>query len=305
MSSPFDNDRGVGVDAESTEVLAGLQTRVRAVRIDVAVDGGSCESFLVLPMSDGRSRGRRRPGLVVGLHGGPTPPLDEATAVRDAAPWNRAGFAYFAVDYRASGALGADESSRVLRGEDVPGESADARDVWAAFLALEASPHMAFVDPSRIVLYGFSYGAYVLNRWVTSGRLPESVTAAVCHEGVADLRSLDEESLQIQISRRGSTPDENPAHWADASPIERADAVTVRMLLAYGSDSPACAQGRLWRSRLREHGAEVHWLECRGEGHQFSQDGMDMMIGQLERLLQDPASKNRRGPNGEGRSDVP
>lgn len=250
----------------------------------VGVDGGHLTCFLHTPppeVSGGPVAERGRPAIVIGIHGGPTPALDEHAARRDAAPWVEAGFAYFAVDYRASGVLGPDESEKVLSGADVPGTGADARDIGLALTALSESELAQRVDLDRMLLYGYSYGAYVLNRWVTSDSLPESILFAVCHEGVADLRHVDEASLRIQIERRGCAPEECPEHWAEASPIERAEHVEVPMLLVYGENSPSRAQGAAWRDALHAHRVEIFWQELPGEGHVFSRASMRRVIREV------------------------
>jgi dipeptidyl aminopeptidase/acylaminoacyl peptidase len=73
------------------------------------------------------------------------------------------------------------------------------------------------VDPEREFVTGFSYGAYLLNRLV-AGRSPHPFRAAVCWEGVADLRLLTGDSLRIRTRWRGS-PDERPEEWAAVEQI--------------------------------------------------------------------------------------
>lgn len=255
--------------------------------LTVPVDGGHLTCFLITPSReavDGSGEERHRPALVIGIHGGPRPAMDEDAAHRDAVPWVEAGFAYFAVDYRASGVLGPEESAKALSGADVPGAGVDARDVSLAIAALSDSELAHRVDLDRSLLYGYSYGAYVLNRWVTNDSVPGSLRLAVCHEGVADLRQLDASSLQIQTERRGCTPVECPEHWAEASPIERAEYIEVPMLLVYGVDSPSYAQGAAWRDALGAQGIENYWQELPGEGHVFSRAAMGQVVRNVNSL---------------------
>lgn len=262
----------------------------------VPVEGGRLTCFMITPApdsADGLGGERHRQAVVIGIHGGPSPALDEDAAHRDAAPWVEAGFAYFAVDFRASGVLGPEQRAKALSGADVPGAGADAHDVSAAIAALSESQLAHRVDLDRSILYGYSYGAYVLNRWVTNDVIPESIRLAVCHEGVADLRRMDRASMQIQIERRGCTPEACPEHWAAASPIERAERVEVPMLLVYGAESPSYAQGAAWRDALHAQGSENFWQVLPGEGHVFSPEAMSQLVRHVSALADRIGSTGR------------
>lgn len=240
--------------------------------VAAAVAPGVITSYLVTP--PGRAGGAptrgERPPVLVSLHGGPRPPLDPDEVVARAEPWIAEGFAFYAVDYRASEVLGRDAAEASLSGADLPGPGHDADDVVAAVHALAASEVAELVDLASTVLHGFSYGAYVLNRWLVDGEPLAGVRLAVCQEGVADLRTMDHASIAIQAARRGCGPEDDPEHWALASPIERASQVEVPVLLAYGDRSPAYGQGVAWREALTAAGNRPFWHEATGEGHVFS-----------------------------------
>lgn len=247
--------------------------------LHVDTDLGRLHAFLLMPI------GTRGVPLVVGLHGGPRPPLDLEAAQRDARPWIQAGFAYLAADYRASEVLGAAESVRVLSGDDVPGPGDDSRDVQACFEALVALPIAGQLNLNAVVVYGFSYGACVVNRWVTWMGKAVGVQLVVCHEGVADLRTLDEANTLIQAQRRGSTPEQAPEHWSAASPVDRAEQVQLPMVLAYGGASPLREQGLAWRSAVEQASAPVYWHEARGEGHVYSDSALEDLTRYVGRYL--------------------
>lgn len=256
-------------------------------RLDVPTAEGTLHAFLVLPS------GTETPPLVVGVHGGPRPPMDGEIALREAQPWLQAGLAYLATDYRASGVLGQTQQERVLSGADVPGPGADAADVERCVRTLLAGPLSLLVDDSRRIVYGFSYGAYVVNRWVTWAEPHPSIRAVICHEGVADLWTLDDASMQIQADRRGSTPSSAPEHWSEASPIDRADRVRHPMTLIYGDRSPAFAQGQQWRHALENHAVPVTWREFAGQGHVFSTDAMYQVAAGIAAELEEPPEATR------------
>lgn len=240
--------------------------------VDAEVAPGVITNLLVIPPGQtGRATSEiERPPVVVSLHGGPRPPLDPGEVIARAEPWIDEGFAFYAVDYRASEVLGRDAAEASLSGADLLGAGHDAGDAIAAIHALAGSELAGLVDMTSMILHGFSYGAYVLNRWLVDGEPLGGVRLAVCQEGVADLRTMDDASVAIQAARRGCRPEEDPEHWALASPIDRASQVEVPVLLAYGDRSPAYGQGAAWREALAAAGNRSFWHEAAGEGHVFS-----------------------------------
>ncbi|HVL92995.1 MAG TPA: prolyl oligopeptidase family serine peptidase, partial [Acidimicrobiales bacterium] len=94
--------------------------------------------------------------------------------------------------------------------------------------------------------------------------------AAVCWEGVADLRSLDETSLDLQSRWRGGTPDEMPERWSAASPLDRSERVDTPVLLYYGALSNLVGQAGTWSAALRAAGAKAEVVIDPAAGHTFS-----------------------------------
>lgn len=240
--------------------------------VTAEVAPGVITNYLVTPPgpAGGVPSDRRRPPVVVSVHGGPRPPLDPGEVIARAEPWIDEGFAFYAVDYRASEVLGRDAAEAALSGADLPGAGHDAGDVIAAIHALAGSGRAELVDMTSMILHGVSYGAYVLNRWLVDEETLADVRLAVCQEGVADLRTLDEASIEIQAARRGCRPEDAPEYWALASPIDRASQVDVPVLLAYGDHSPVHGQGVAWCEALTAAGNSPFWYEATGEGHLFS-----------------------------------
>jgi dipeptidyl aminopeptidase/acylaminoacyl peptidase len=206
--------------------------------------------------------------LVVDLHGGPQGGLvaGDPDHLTHLGAWCKHGLAAFAPDFRASGILGREAMLAALRGDGLPNHDREALDVLSGVDSLLAA---GLADHQRLFLFGHSYGAYLLNRILT---LDYRFAAAVCWEGVADLRLLD--ALQggsaAQRAWRGGSPLEVPERWAAASPATRAERVRTPLLLLYGQDSMGPTHGVAWFTALRDRGVPCELVLYDGEGHLFS-----------------------------------
>jgi dipeptidyl aminopeptidase/acylaminoacyl peptidase len=206
--------------------------------------------------------------LVVDLHAGPRGGLvagdpDHLTHLR---AWCQRRFAAFAPDFRGSGILGRDAMLAALHGDGLPDHDLEATDVLSGVTSLVTA---GLADPQRLFLFGHSYGAYLLNRILT---LEDRFAAAVCWEGVADLRLLDavQGGSAAQRAWRGGSPLKVPERWAAASPATRAHRVRTPLLLVYGQDSMGPTHGVAWFTALRDHGVPCELVLYDGEGHLFS-----------------------------------
>ena len=200
--------------------------------------------------------------LVVDLHGGPV----GALAVGDPnhlPAWCKQGFAVFAPDYRASGILGREPMLAAFRGERPAGTDPVAGDVLSGIDSLVAE---GLADEAGLFLFGHSWGAYLVNRIVTRDH---RFRAAVCWEGVSDLRLLDSlvGGSAMQRAWRGGSPQEAPERWNRDSPIELVERVRTPMLLVYGDDSELRPQGLAWYTALRDHDVPCSLVVYVGEGH--------------------------------------
>ncbi len=206
--------------------------------------------------------GRRWP-LVVDLHGGPVGGL-AAGDPNHHRVWCEHGFAVFAPDYRTSGILGREPMLAGFRADGLPESDALADDVLNGVESLVAD---GLVDEGELFLFGHSFGAYLVNRIVSRDH---RFRAAVCWEGVADLRLLDSlvGGSAMQRAWRGGSPHEALEQWKLGSPIALVDRVRTPMLLAYGEDSEHLKpQGLAWYTALRDHDLPCALVFYRGEGH--------------------------------------
>ena len=148
--------------------------------------------------------------------------------------------------------------------EELPGEDHEVDTVLAGVDTLVES---GLADEERLFVVGHSYGAYLMNRALTRTR---RFRAAVCWEGVADLRLLDQSSLTMQATWRGGQPHETPERWSAASPIDRSKHVRTPTLLFYGANSSLVAQGQRWHQALLESGVPTRLVVEDGVGHTFA-----------------------------------
>ena len=227
---------------------------VRLVRWEVAA--GTLEGTLAVPVG---GEGGPWP-LVVELHGGPVGAF-QAGDGGYLAEWCARGFAAFRPEFRASGILGPDAMWNAFRGDGLPSKDLEVQELLGGVAALADT---GLVDGERMFVLGHSYGAYLVNRIVTA---EHPFRAAVCWEGVADLRLLTGASLELQTRWRGGAPDDLPDVWAAGSPVERADRATVPVLLAYGERGLAVPQGEAWFAALRRQGVPSAYVVYPDEGH--------------------------------------
>lgn len=187
--------------------------------------------------------------LVVDIHGGPTNGLivgrDHGLEV-----WQQAGFAAIAPEYAAAGVGGAARVADAYLHFGEPDDDPNVQDILSAI----AQARQAGLG-KEVFLFGFSWGAFVLNRLLTTG-IP--YRAAVCWEGVADQRLFGEDSWRRE---RFGTPEQHPERWAKSSPITRAGHVRTPLLLIYGQDGPNAEQGEAWYNALRQAGVPAElWI---------------------------------------------
>lgn len=194
------------------------------------------------------------------LHGGPVGALALGEH-HHAGAWDDPRRATFIPDFPASGICGEAAMLAAFEAIELPEEDHEVDAVLAGIDSLVSS---GTADERRLYLVGHSYGAYLVNRAVTH---THRFRAAVCWEGVADLRSLDPDSLVAQTAWRGGSPLDAPERWSAASPIDRATEVRTPLLLFYGESSNLVSQGEHWYRALREAGVSAELVAEAGVGH--------------------------------------
>lgn len=199
------------------------------------------------------------------LHGGPVGALVIGEQQRVGA-WADRRWATFVPDFPASGSCGEAAMLDAFEASELP---QDDHEVDAVLAGLDELIAAETVDSARQFIVGHSYGAYLVNRALTR---TARFRAAVCWDGVADLRLLADESLAMQSQWRGGSPHDVPERWSAASPIDRVHHVRTPTLLVYGARSPLVGQGEHWREALHSAGVKADLFVQPDSGHTFDAD---------------------------------
>lgn len=176
------------------------------------------------------------------------------------------GYVVFAPDYRGSIGYGRAWRNGVYM--DVGGK--DAKDAWMAGSYLKTLP---YVDPDRIGVWGLSYGGFFTLIAVTDQ--PTLFRAAVDVAGVVDyaMYYTDPYHGGWTVSRIG-TPEQNPAVYAQASPISHLDRLAHPLLVLHGTSDvnvPYLESVRLIDQALKlGKGDLVTFMMYPGEFHYFT-----------------------------------
>ncbi|MGY1591015.1 prolyl oligopeptidase family serine peptidase [Geodermatophilus sp. SYSU D00708] len=168
------------------------------------------------------------------VHGGPEAADDDSYRARRAA-YVDAGYAVVHVNYRGSTGYGSAWRD-ALTGR--PGLT-ELEDVAAVYDALVEE---GFVDPSRALLTGGSWGGFLT--LLGLGTQPERWAAGIAEVPVADyLAAYEDEMEGLRAYDRalfGGSPDEVRDVYVRSSPITYVDAVHAPVLVVAGANDPRC-----------------------------------------------------------------
>ncbi len=200
---------------------------------------------------------------VVQPHGGPTSVTgDEWDGV--AQYFLDKGYAWFAVNFRGSTTYGR-EFERANHG--VWGV-ADTHDCLAAYDHLAT---LDWVDPTRVAIFGASYGSYMALHSVVDD--PDNRFAcAVAKYGDCDiLTSWAQGDLvgRLDLERMMGHPRAARAEYAAGSPIHRIEHLEVPILIAHGEldDRVSPKQSQELVEALRSEGKQFEYVTYPTEGH--------------------------------------
>lgn len=230
----------------------------------VARDDFSLSGYVTRPPNAGATE---HLPMVVVPHGGP-----EARDYYDYDPWVqalvRAGYLVFQPNFRGSGGFGremADAGYRQwgLRMQD------DVLD------GVDALIRQGQVDPSRICIYGASYGGYVA--LYAGARHPELFKCAVSRAGVADLVAMQQAERDLGADtprykywlKAAGDPDKDRKQLIETSPVTYAADYGPPVLLLHGDkdDNVPIKQSKLMKAALDRAGRKVELKIYEGEDH--------------------------------------
>jgi dipeptidyl aminopeptidase/acylaminoacyl peptidase len=148
---------------------------------------------------------------------------------------------------------------------------ADLEDVASAAEYLKTLP---YVDASRLVVFGGSYGGFMT--FIAATKKPDLWRAAVAWVGISDLHKLYAKSMEhfkYYFREQMGDPEKDFALWRDRSAIEFADRLKAKLLMVHGVNDPRCPveQSQVFRDRLLElgkkEGEDFEYVELADEGH--------------------------------------
>ncbi|KZB98721.1 Prolyl tripeptidyl peptidase [Methylobacterium radiotolerans] len=229
-------------------------------------DGLNLISYATLPERAGPSE---RVPLVLVVHGGPTA-RDEFGCNREHQWLANRGYAALSVNFRGSAGFG---KAFVNAAEGEWGRRMDDDLIEAVTWAKDNLP----IDPSRIAIYGASYGGYATLVGLT--RNPDLYACGVDIVGPSNLETLLEtippywEAGRHQLKRMIGDPDtaEGLVRLRDRSPLHQADRIRRPLMIAQGANDPRVkrAESDQMVAALRSKAIPVTYLLFPDEGHGF------------------------------------
>ncbi|KRA54984.1 peptidase S9 [Pseudoxanthomonas sp. Root65] len=230
----------------------------RPVRLK-ARDGVDLHGYLTLPRAGGKAP------MIVLPHGGPFGVRDYWGFERETQMLAQAGYTVLQVNYRGSGGYG--RRFRQAGAREAGGKMQD--DVTDATRWAIAEGH---ADPSRICIYGASYGAYAA--LVGVAKEPGLYKCAAGYVGLYDLPMMFQRG-DVQETRSGET---FLREWygdksalSAVSPTNMADRIKSPVFLAAGGEDERTPveHTELMERRLKAAGVPVESLYYKTEGHGF------------------------------------
>ncbi len=236
-------------------------------------DGKAVPAYLFVPK--GLDRTKKHPAIVW-IHGdGVNQNYDGWHVERNYAVYYsfhqyllQRGYVVIAPDYRGSIGYGSAWREGVYM--DVGGKDFRDAAMSAGYLA-----SLPYVDADRVGVWGLSYGGFFTLLAVTA--MPTTFRAAVDVAGVADYAMYYEDPYHggWTASRIG-TPEENPAVYAQASPVSHVDKLVRPLLVLHGTadvNVPYLHSVRLIDELLKNgKGDLLEFMTYPGEFHYFTRE---------------------------------
>jgi dipeptidyl aminopeptidase/acylaminoacyl peptidase len=178
------------------------------------------------------------------------------------------GYVVIAPDYRGSIGYGAAWRDGVYM--DVGG-----KDFKDAGMAADYLKKLPYVDANRIGIWGLSYGGFFTLLALTD--MPTAYRAGVNVAGVADYAMYYEDPYRgAWTESRIGQPQDNPAVYAQASPLSRVDKVVRPLLVLHGTadvNVPYLHSVRLVDEMMKKgKGDLVEFMMYPGEFHYFTRE---------------------------------
>jgi dipeptidyl aminopeptidase/acylaminoacyl peptidase len=229
-----------------------------------ARDGLEIHGYVTFPPGQGRSS----LPAVLDVHGGPQ--VRDSWGYNPEAQWfaNR-GYLCVQVNYRGSTGYG---KAFVNAGDrEWGGKMHD-----DLIDAVSYVTGQGWADPSRVAIYGGSYGGYAA--LVGAAFTPDVFRCAVDIVGPSNLKTLLETippywaPMIAQLYRRVGNPETDAEFLWSRSPLSRAHDIRIPLLIAQGANDPRVKQAESEQivAALTEAGIEHEYLLFPDEGHGFA-----------------------------------
>jgi dipeptidyl aminopeptidase/acylaminoacyl peptidase len=244
-------------------------------------DGYTIHGYLTLPKG---VEAKNLP-VVVNPHGGPWA-RDEWGFSPEVQFLANRGYAVFQMNYRGSVGYGRKfwESSFKGWGKRMQQDITE---------GVEWLKKEGIADPSKVAIYGASYGGYATLAGVTF--TPDLYAAAVDYVGVANLFTFMKtippywKPYLEQIHQMVGDPVKDSLLLAEASPVFHADKIKTPLFIAQGANDPRVNKDESDQmvAALKKRGVEVEYMVKNDEGHGFhNQDNQYDFYGAMEKFLE-------------------
>ncbi len=142
-----------------------------------------------------------------------------------------------------------------------------------------------YIDPTKLVVMGRSYGGYLSMMAVTQA--PEMWAAGIpivpFVNWFTEVENEDPLLRESDLATMGD-PVKNKALWEDRSPINFVDRIKAPLLLIAGGNDPRCpnSEAKQVYEAIKKRGGAVELKIYENEGHEFSR--VDNLIDQGKRV---------------------
>ena len=271
---------------EITELFAPTPAAVRAAPHIVpehvgyrSLDGTEVFGWLYRPPA---ASSQNPVPAIVYPHGGPTScASDEWDGI--AQYFIDKGYCWFSINFRGSTSYGRDfeRANHGVWGVD------DTKDCLAAHDHLAS---LGWVDPTRVGIFGASYGSYLALVSVVDDERHRYACAAAKYGDCDILTSWAQGDLigRLDLQRMMGHPSLQRAAYEAGSPIHRTERLAVPILVAHGEQDERVhpKQTAELVDALRRHGKTFEYVTYRTEGHGLLRAGpMVDFYGRLARFL--------------------